>query len=216
MNTENKDNRQLTEREAFELIARVFDRNMRRMNFVSGELFIAWGALAALTALAEYALLRWTGTPQVLWSAIIPFTACYLFTVGRNRRKGIVRTGFDDLLLLVWGFPAMTALASVAYAVITPENTVNPAGIVQLLFSGALLVTAEFFRGKGSNHSGSFAALVVLGTAGFIAAFTFTFSSPFDLASGNCLLQLALWCTLLVMLPGFILRHITRKPCSRS
>lgn len=216
MNTENKDNRQLTEREAFELIARVFDRNMRRMNFVSGELFIAWGALAALTALAEYALLRWTGTPQVLWSAIIPFTACYLFTVGRNRRKGIVRTGFDDLLLLVWGFPAMTALASVAYAVITPENTVNPAGIVQLLFSGALLVTAEFFRGKGSNHSGSFAALVGLGMAGFIAAFTFTFSSPFDLASGNWLLQLALWCTLLVLLPGVILRHIARKPCSRS
>lgn len=214
MNTENKDNRQLTEREAFELIARVFDRNMRRMNFVSGELFIAWGALAALTALAEYALLRWTGTPQVLWSAIIPFTACYLFTVGRNRRKGIVRTGFDDLLLLVWGFPAMTALASVAYAVITPENTVNPAGIVQLLFSGALMVTAEFFRGKGSNHSGSFAALVGLGTAGFIAAFTF--SSPFDLASGNWLLQLALWCTLLVLLPGVILRHIARKPCSRS
>lgn len=216
MNTENKDNRQLTEREAFELIARVFDRNMRRMNFVSGELFIAWGALAALTALAEYALLRWTGTPQVLWSAIIPFTACYLFTVGRNRRKGIVRTGFDDLLLLVWGFPAMTALASVAYAVITPENTVNPAGIVQLLFSGALMVTSEFFRGKGSNHSGSFAALVGLGTAGFIAAFTFTFRTPFDLISGEWLLQLALWCTLLVLLPGVILRHIARKPCSRS
>lgn len=216
MNTENKDNRQLTEREAFELIARVFDRNMRRMNFVSGELFIAWGALAALTALAEYALLRWTGTPQVLWSAIIPFTACYLFTVGRNRRKGIVRTGFDDLLLLIWGFPAMTALASAAYTIITPENTVNPAGIVQLLFSGALMVTSEFFRGKGSNQSGSFAALVGLGMAGFIATFTFTFRTPFDLISGEWLLQLALWCTLLVMLPGFILRHIARKPCSRS
>lgn len=216
MKSEKPETNTLSEQEAFELIARVFDRNMRRMNFVSGELFIAWGALAALTALAEYALLRWTGTPQVLWSAIIPFTACYLFTVGRNRRKGIVRTGFDDLLLLVWGFPAMTALASVAYAVITPENTVNPAGIVQLLFSGALMVTSEFFRGKGSNQSGSFAALVGLGTAGFIAAFTFTFSSPFDLASGNWLLQLALWCTLLVMLPGFILRHIARKPCSRS
>lgn len=215
MNTENKDNRQLTEREAFELIARVFDRNMRRMNFVSGELFIAWGALAALTALAEYALLRWTGTPQVLWSAIIPFTACYLFTVGRNRRKGIVRTGFDDLLL-VWGFPAMTALASVAYAVITPENTVNPAGIVQLLFSGALMVTSEFFRDKGSNQSGSFAALVGLGMAGFIATFSFTFRTPFDLISGEWLLQLALWCTLLVLLPGVILRHIARKPCSRS
>lgn len=216
MKSEKPETNTLSEQKALELIARVFDRNMRRMNFVSGELFIAWGALAALTALAEYALLRWTGTPQVLWSAIIPFTACYLFTVGRNRRKGIVRTGFDDLLLLVWGFPAMTALASVAYAVITPENTVNPAGIVQLLFSGALMVTSEFFRGKGSNQSGSFAALVGLGTSGFIAAFTFTFSSPFDLASGNWLLQLALWCTLLVMLPGFILRHIARKPCSRS
>lgn len=216
MKSEKPETNTLSEREAFELIARVFDRNMRRMNFVSGELFIAWGALAALTALAEYALLRWTGSPQVLWSALIPFTACYLFTVGRNRRKGIVRTGFDDLLLLIWGFPAMTALASAAYAIINPENTLNPAGIAQLLFSGALLVTAEFFRGKGSNHSGSFAALVGLGTAGFIAAFTFTFSSPFDLASGNWLLQLALWCTLLVMLPGFILRHIARKPCSRS
>lgn len=126
MNTENKDNRQLTEREAFELIARVFDRNMRRMNFVSGELFIAWGALAALTALAEYALLRWTGTPQVLWSAIIPFTACYLFTVGRNRRKGIVRTGFDDLLLLVWGFPAMTALASSPMPSSLPKTPSTP------------------------------------------------------------------------------------------
>ncbi|OUO22102.1 hypothetical protein B5F90_04225 [Alistipes sp. An31A] len=216
MKSEKPETNTLSEQEAFELIARVFDRNMRRMNFVSGELFIAWGALAALTALAEYALLRWTGTPQVLWSAIIPFTACYLFTVGRNRRKGIVRTGFDDLLLLVWGFPAMTALASVAYAVITPENTVNPAGIVQLLFSGALMVTSEFFRGKGSNQSGSFAALVGLGMAGFIATFTFTFRTPFDLISGEWLLQLALWCTLLVMLPGFILRHIARKPCSRS
>ncbi len=216
MKSEKPETNTLSEQEALELIARVFDRNMRRMNFVRGELFIVWGALAALTALAEYALLRWTGTPQVLWSAIIPFTACYLFTVGRNRRKGIVRTGFDDLLLLIWGFPAMTALASAAYAIINPENTLNPAGIAQLLFSGALLVTAEFFRGKGSNHSGSFAALVGLGTSGFIAAFTFTFSSPFDLASGNWLLQLALWCTLLVMLPGFILRHIARKPCSRS
>lgn len=216
MKSEKPETNTLSEQEALELIARVFDRNMRRMNFVSGELFIAWGALAALTALAEYALLRWTGTPQVLWSAIIPFTACYLFTVGRNRRKGIVRTGFDDLLLLVWGFPAMTALASVAYAVITPENTVNPAGIVQLLFSGALMVTSEFFRGKGSNQSGSFAALVGLGMASFIATFTFTFRTPFDLISGEWLLQLALWCTLLVMLPGFILRHIARKPCSRS
>lgn len=214
MKSEKPETNTLSEQEALELIARVFDRNMRRMNFVSGELFIAWGALAALTALAEYALLRWTGTPQVLWSAIIPFTACYLFTVGRNRRKGIVRTGFDDLLLLIWGFPAMTALASAAYTIITPENTVNPAGIVQLLFSGALMVTSEFFRGKGSNQSGSFAALVGLGMAGFIATFTFTFRTPFDLISGEWLLQLALWCTLL--LPGVILRHIARKPCSRS
>lgn len=216
MKSEKPETNTLSEQEALELIARVFDRNMRRMNFVRGELFIVWGALAALTALAEYALLRWTGSPQVLWSALIPFTACYLFTIGQSRRKGIVRTGFDDLLLLIWGFPSMTGLASAAYAIINPENTLNPAGIAQLLFSGALLVTAEFFRGKGSNHSGSFAALVGLGTSGFITAFTFTFSSPFDLASGNWLLQLALWCTLLVMLPGFILRHIARKPCSRS
>lgn len=216
MKSEKPETNTLSEQEALELIARVFDRNMRRMNFVRGELFIVWGALAALTALAEYALLRWTGSPQVLWSALIPFTACYLFTIGQSRRKGIVRTGFDDLLLLIWGFPAMTAFASAAYAIINPENTLNPAGIAQLLFSGALMVTSEFFRGKGSNQSGSFAALVGLGMASFIATFTFTFRTPFDLISGEWLLQLALWCTLLVLLPGVILRHIARKPCSRS
>ena len=85
MKSEKPETNTLSEQEALELIARVFDRNMRRMNFVRGELFIVWGALAALTALAEYALLRWTGSPQVLWSALIPFTACYLFTKAAAR-----------------------------------------------------------------------------------------------------------------------------------
>lgn len=58
----------ISETEALDIIARVFDRNMRRMNYVRGELFIFWGALLSLTALAEYGLYHWTGDVRVLWS----------------------------------------------------------------------------------------------------------------------------------------------------
>ena len=47
------DRQKISETEALDIIARVFDRNMRRMNYVRGELFICWGALLSLTALAE-------------------------------------------------------------------------------------------------------------------------------------------------------------------
>lgn len=55
------DGQKISETEALDIIARVFDRNMRRMNYVRGELFIFWGALLSLTALAEYGLYHWTG-----------------------------------------------------------------------------------------------------------------------------------------------------------
>ena len=78
------------------------------------------------------------------------------------------------------------------------------------------MVTSEFFRGKGSNQSGSFAALVGLGMASFIATFTFTFRTPFDLISGEWLLQLALWCTLLVLLLVVLLSRRAIDPVVRS
>ena len=65
------DNR-LPEKEALELIARVFESNMRRMNRVRGGHFILWGTVLTLTSLLEYGLWRLTGTPQILWSASSP------------------------------------------------------------------------------------------------------------------------------------------------
>ena len=66
------DGQKISETEALDIIARVFDRNMRRMNYVRGELFIFWGALLSLTALAEYGLYHWTGDVRVLWSWLAP------------------------------------------------------------------------------------------------------------------------------------------------
>ena len=65
------DNR-LPEKEALELIARVFDSQTRRMNRVRGGHFALWGTVLSLTALLEYGLWRLTGTPQILWSAFLP------------------------------------------------------------------------------------------------------------------------------------------------
>lgn len=205
-----------SEKEALDLIACVFDRNLRRMHFVRGELFVFWGLLLSLTALAEYGLYRWTGDARVLWSWFVPLAGGYIWSAYNRRRRALVRTGFDNLLILVWTFPAMLSAASIVYAVTVPGNTMNPVGTTQLLLSVALLTTAEFFRGKGSNHSGPFVALQMLAILGIVLAFNLTFRMPFDAASGRWMLHLGAYGILLVALPGLILRHIARRSCSRS
>ena len=82
------DGQKISETEALDIIARVFDRNMRRMNYVRGELFIFWGALLSLTALAEYGLYHWTGDVRVLWSWLAPLVCGYIWTVRNSRREG--------------------------------------------------------------------------------------------------------------------------------
>ena len=171
----------ISETEALDIIARVFDRNMRRMNYVRGELFIFWGALLSLTALAEYGLYHWTGDVRVLWSWLAPLVCGYIWTVRNSRRKALVRTGFDDLLILIRGMPAMISAAAIVYAVTIPGNTINPVSIFEL-----------------------------------IMAFNYTFRAPFDAQGGTWMLELSAHGILLVLLPGFILRHITRKQCSKN
>ena len=148
------DRQKISETEALDIIARVFDRNMRRMNYVRGELFIFWGALLSLTALAEYGLYHWTGDVRVLWSWLAPLVCGYIWTVRNSRRKALVRTGFDDLLILIWGMPAMISAAAIVYAVTIPGNTINPVGVMQLLLGTALAITAEFYRGKAPSNRG--------------------------------------------------------------
>lgn len=210
------DERNLSERESPEFIDRIFDPDMRRMNFMRGGLFIFWGTLSAVTALLEYGLFRWTGDVRVLWSWVAVFICGYLLTVRNTRRQAIVRTGFDNLLIPVWGFPAMLSVCAVAYAVIQPENTMNPVGVMQLLLGTALIVTSGFYRGKGSGQSGSYTALLILALFEIIFAFNYTFRRPFDLTGGTWILETALHSILLVLLPGFILRHITRRQCSKN
>ncbi len=210
------DERKLSEKEALEIIARVFDRNMRRMSFMRGELFMAWGVLLTLSALAEYGLYRWTGSRNVLWSWMVPLICGYIWTVYNTRRQQTVHTGFDDLLMLIWGLPFAVAVAAFVYALTAPENTINPVGITQLMLSMAVAITSEFFRGKGSQQSGSFVGLNMLGIFGIITSFTITFRMPFDPASGDWMLYVAVFGVALLVLPGLILRHITRRQCSKS
>ena len=122
----------------------------------------------------------------------------------------------DDLLIRIWGMPAMISAAAIVYAVTIPGNTINPVGVMQLLLGTALAITAEFYRGKGSQQSGSFAALLMLSVFELIMAFHYTFRMPFDAQGGTWMLELSAHGILPVLLPGFILRHITRKQCSKN
>ncbi|WP_418981813.1 hypothetical protein [Alistipes sp.] len=205
--------RNLSEEEA---LAGVAASNMHRTNYVRGSLFVFWGALLTLTALAEYALLRWTGSMQVLWTWLVPIICGYIFSAHNARRRSIARTGFDNLLILVWGLPAMVAGSSFVYALTQPDSIVNPVGLTQVLLSLSVMITSEFYRGKGSRQSGSFVGLNMLGLFGLITSFTVTYREPFDAASGTWMLFLAVYGVVLLIFPGLILSHITRKQCSRS
>lgn len=205
-----------TRKEASAPVAGICANDLRRLNYMRGELFIFWGALLTFSALAEYGLYRWTGDLRVVWSWLAVFVCGYLYTVRNDRRRKRAHTPFDDVLILVWGFPAMLSACAVASAVLIPANTLNPAGATQLLLGTALAVTAGFYRGKGSQHSGSYTALLMLAVFELIMAFNYTFRMPFDVADGTWMLELALHGVLLLLLPGLILRHITRKPCSKS
>lgn len=173
------DNR-LPEKEALELIARVFESNMRRMNRVRGGHFILWGTVLTLTSLLEYGLWRLTGTPQILWSAFVPFICACIGISVHDRRTGRTCTGFDRLLIQIWCYPAMLSFAAIVYAAALTDHSMNPVGIVM------------------------------------IWAFEWTFRTPFDFDSGTWLLELAAHGVLLLLLPGFIFQHITRKPCSKN
>lgn len=205
-----------SENEKPDMLSRIFDDRKRRMNRVRGEVFIFWGLLVALTSLAEYGLYRWTGDMRILWSWLVPIACGYVWTIYDSHRKALERTAFDELLTVIWTTPAILSAASILFAVAVPMNTIDPVGITQLLLATAVLITAEFFRGKASQHTGSFAALLATGITGATAAFNFTFREPFDAAAGEWMLALAFYAVMLLVLPGFILRHIRRKQCSKS
>jgi hypothetical protein len=58
--------------------------------------------------------------------------------------------------------------------------------------------------------------LLMLSVFELIMAFNYTFRMPFDAQGGTWMLELSAHGILLVLLPGFILRHITRKQCSKN
>lgn len=205
-----------SENEKPDMLSRIFDGRKRRMNRVRGEVLIFWGLLVALTSLAEYGLYHWTGDMRILWSWLVPIACGYVWTVYDSRRKALERTAFDELLTVIWATPAILSAASILFAVAVPMNTINPVGITQLLLATAVLITAEFFRGKASQYSGSFAALQGIGILCVLAAFNFTFREPFNAAAGEWMLALAFYAVMLLVLPGFILRHIRRKQCLKS
>ena len=189
-------------------------RDTRRLNAVRGELFIGWGILLILASAAEYALFRRTGTPQVLWSWLVPLLGGWFLTARAIRRR--TSTDTDGLLLLVWSLPIAVSCCAFGYALAVPECSLNPVGLTQVLLACAVIVTAEFFRGRGSQQSGSFAGLYLIGCLMLGTAFTITYREPFSAASGDWMLSVALFGFMSFLLPGVILRHIARKPCSRS
>ncbi len=120
------DKQKISETEALDIIARVFDRNMRRMNYVRANCSSAGERCSASRHWPNTGFTAGTGDVRVLWCGLVPLVCGYIWTVRNSRRKALVRTGFDDLLILIWGMPAMISAAAIVYAVTIPGNTINP------------------------------------------------------------------------------------------
>ena len=169
-------------------------------------------------------LAQWRANPlremlagAVATFALIPEVIAFSFVAGVDPQVGLFASFVIGIVIAIFGGrPAMISAAAIVYAVTIPGNTINPVGVMQLLLGTALAITAEFYRGKGSQQSGSFAALLMLSIFELIMAFNYTFRVPFDAQGGTWMLELSAHGILLVLLPGFILRHITRKQCSKN
>lgn len=186
------------------------------MNPFWGKLFTTCGIILFLTSLLEYALFRWTGDVRVLWSWLGILIIAFIWIGNSIKRNTSVQTPYDKLLALIWGLPALISAAAIVYTIAMPDNTMNPVGITQLILASALLTTSEFYRGKGSQQSGSFAALMCLGIFELIFAFNYTFRTPFDAEGGSWMLELAIHSMFLLIFPGLVFRHLTHRQCSKS
>lgn len=201
------EDRTLNEKESLELITQMIQNTRRNLDAGSGNMFLLWGYMGALTTLSVLAGVYFTKNPAWMWGFwIIPLVGYLMMLFLLRKRKKPVKSYIDKVLVQTWmifGLVCMmfvlTATGTGRYELILPLCGIMVS--IGSLVTGCIIRYASFFL---------FSALGLLGSI-------YTLFNA--LTEGTTYLSL-LWFVGIVILsmiiPGHILNHKVRKDAANS
>lgn len=201
------EDRTLNEKESLELITQMIQNTRRNLDAGSGNMFLLWGYMGALTTLSVLAGVYFTKNPAWMWGFwIIPLVGYLMMLFLLRKRKKPVKSYIDKVLMQTWmifGLVCMmfvlTATGTGRYELILPLCGIMVS--IGSLVTGCIIRYASFFL---------FSALGLLGSI-------YTLFNA--LTEGTTYLSL-LWFVGIVILsmiiPGHILNHKVRKDAANS
>lgn len=97
------EDKKMNEKESLELIAQMIQNSKKNLQVGSGNIFLLWGYLSAITSLLIYALILWTGNYlwNILW-AVIPAVGYPVMYWLQKNEDSHVSTYMDKLLVAIW------------------------------------------------------------------------------------------------------------------
>lgn len=201
------EDRTLNEKESLELITQMIQNTRRNLDAGSGNMFLLWGYMGALTTLSVLAGVYFTKNPAWMWGFwIIPLVGYLMMLFLLRKRKKPVKSYIDKVLMQTWmifGLVCMmfvlTATGTGRYELILPLCGIMVS--IGSLVTGCIIRYASFFL---------FSALGLFGSI-------YTLFNA--LTEGTTYLSL-LWFVGIVILsmiiPGHILNHKVRKDAANS
>ena len=136
--------RKLNEKESLELIAQMIQNSKKNLQVGSGNQFILWGWLGAITSLAVMSMLMWTKNPMWnwLWFAI-PVIGWPVMMWQMQKERNRVVTFTDKVMIATWKTIGSIGIFSILLMAYIAHNS-------QLIIPGTILLV-----GVGSAITGS-------------------------------------------------------------
>lgn len=201
------EDRTLNEKESLELIAQMIQNTRRNLDAGSGNMFLLWGYIGALTTLSVLAGVYFTKNPAWMWGFwIIPLAGYLMMLFLLRKREKPVKSYIDKVLVQIWMIFGVVCMMFVFAATGTGRyELILP--LCGIMISIGSLVTGCIIR------CASFFLFSVLGLLGSIYTL-------FDaLAEGTTYLSL-LWFVCIVILsmiiPGHLLNSKVRKDAAKN
>lgn len=204
--------RNLSEKQAFDLIAAQIESQRGRLRFVRSTLFFTAGTLAAVVSTASFIIRRTTDADWSLPLTLAGVLAGLLFLLIRYRRHRTVSAA-DRMLMNVWGYALGICLYTAAYINSGDDLQLPAAGMLTVGGAIAAAVTGELFRrntANKSNQPGSLVGMMWISLGGaFLAAWIIR-----SAAAGAMVMEFALTLAAILLLcfgTGCVLRHNERR-----
>lgn len=200
------EDKQLTNQESLDLIARMINNTRRNFNDKGGSMFLIWGYTTIAVTLAVYLLFRATGSGNAMWLWwALPVIGGLFTYLHFNKNRQPVHTHLDRVVNYVWVVSSVAVMACVLFS------------FGSWLFSGKvlfnILFTVSLLMGAATAMTGlmiKFRPVVIGGFIGMALSFPilmFRGMEQFFIFAGIFLIA--------QVIPGHMLNYWCKKETNR-